>query len=208
MRDLAHGESGSIRSPVIRGHRRQQPIRDEPGAGRLSATKTGEPCFGACFFPARCGQLKVWSSPPCTSSLPTTNPNPNAVGGVKNEGFAIEDPRPVESSQDLRRGAHPDQSGIFPGDPGDAPCAAASTEHDDADGPLVAIIDEGTARKYWPDSDPLGRRDAIRTRDATKPWTTIVGVVKDIKSDGLDIAGIPHLYVSLDQDHRKRQRVE
>src|SRR5215467_1090133 len=36
-----------------------------------------------------------------TSALPSTNTNPNAVGGVANEGFAIED-RPVESSQDLR----------------------------------------------------------------------------------------------------------
>src|SRR6202035_1090891 len=35
-----------------------------------------------------------------TSALPTTNPNPNAVGGLANEGFAIED-KPVESSQDL-----------------------------------------------------------------------------------------------------------
>jgi putative ABC transport system permease protein len=36
-----------------------------------------------------------------TSSLPTTNSNPNAVGGLAIEGFAIED-RPVESSQGLR----------------------------------------------------------------------------------------------------------
>src|SRR5580765_7874952 len=36
-----------------------------------------------------------------TSALPTTNSNPNAVGGLAIEGFAIED-RPVESSQDLR----------------------------------------------------------------------------------------------------------
>src|SRR5712671_3441398 len=35
-----------------------------------------------------------------TSALPTTNSNPNAVGGLAIEGFAIED-RPVESSQDM-----------------------------------------------------------------------------------------------------------
>ncbi len=80
------------------------------------------------------------------------------------------------------------------------------TEHDDADGPLVAIIDESTALKYWPDSDPLGRRVRFG-RDATKPWTTIVGVVKDMKSDGLDIAGVPHIYVSLYQDNSKRLSV-
>src|SRR5277367_5877095 len=36
-----------------------------------------------------------------TSALPTTNTNPNAVGGLDNEGLVIED-RPVESLQDLR----------------------------------------------------------------------------------------------------------
>jgi len=36
-----------------------------------------------------------------TSALPSTNSNPNAVGGIANEGFAIED-RPVKSSLDLR----------------------------------------------------------------------------------------------------------
>ena len=37
-----------------------------------------------------------------TSSLPTTNPNPNAVGGLKNEGFAIEGRPDSNPGQDLR----------------------------------------------------------------------------------------------------------
>jgi len=39
------------------------------------------------------------------------------------------------------------------------------------------------------------------------PWTTIVGVVKDIKSDGLDINGVPHIYVSTYQDSSKELSV-
>src|SRR5258705_9269161 len=35
-----------------------------------------------------------------TSALPSTNTNPNAVGGIRHEGFPIED-RPVDSSQNL-----------------------------------------------------------------------------------------------------------
>jgi putative ABC transport system permease protein len=31
------------------------------------------------------------------------------------------------------------------------------------------------------------------------PWMTVVGVVKDIKHDGLDIDGVPHIYVSIYQ---------
>jgi predicted permease len=67
----------------------------------------------------------------------------------------------------------------------------------------VAIIDESTAHKYWPTRDPLGRRVRFR-RDPTKPWTTIVGIVQDIKSDGLDIDGVPHIYVSAYQDPSKQ----
>src|SRR5499427_4709100 len=140
-----------------------------------------------------------------TSALPSTNTNPNAVGGVTNEGFAIED-RPDESLQDLRAERiriSPDyfkvlQASLLRG--------RSFTEGDEDGKPLVAIIDESTAHKYWPTSDPLGRRVRFR-RDPTKPWTTIVGIVKDIKSDGLDIDGAPHIYVSTYQDSTKRLSV-
>jgi predicted permease len=137
-----------------------------------------------------------------TSALPTTNINPNAVGGLANESLAIED-RPVESSQDLhaeRIRISPDyfkllQATLLRG--------RSFTEGDEDGKPLVAIIDETTARKYWPDRDPLGRRVRIG-KDPTKPWTTVVGIVKDIKSDGLDIDGVPHIYVSTYQDPSKQ----
>jgi predicted permease len=62
----------------------------------------------------------------------------------------------------------------------------------------VAIIDQSTARRYWPDRDPVGRRIRMG-RDPTKPWMTVVGIIKDIKHDGLDIDGVPHIYVSIYQ---------
>jgi predicted permease len=140
-----------------------------------------------------------------TSALPTTNINPNAVGGLANESLAIED-RPVESSQDLhaeRIRISPDyfkvlQATLLRG--------RSFTEGDEDGKPLVAIIDESTARKYWPDRDPLGRRVRFG-KDPTKPWTTVVGIVKDIKSDGLDIDGVPHIYVSTYQDPSKQVNV-
>src|SRR5207249_2370114 len=70
------------------------------------------------------------------------------------------------------------------------------TEDDDTGKQPVAIVDEGTARTYWPDRDPIGRRLSMRsTRGAANPpWCTVVGVIKDIKSDGLDQSGVPHIY--------------
>src|ERR1700733_1455398 len=140
-----------------------------------------------------------------TSSLPATNSNPNAVGGLEIEGFAIED-RPLESSQDLRAERiriSPDyfkvlQSTLLRG--------RSFTEGDEDGKQLVAIIDESTARKYWPDRDPLGRRVRFG-KDPTEPWTTVVGIVKDIKNDGLDIDGVPHIYVSTYQDPSKQVSV-
>ncbi|HET7206182.1 MAG TPA: ABC transporter permease [Terriglobales bacterium] len=140
-----------------------------------------------------------------TSALPTTNSNPNAVGGLAIERFAIED-RPVESSQDLRAERiriSPDyfkvlQATLLRG--------RSFTEGDEDGKQPVAIIDESTARKYWPDRDPLGRQVRF-AKDATKPWVSVVGIIKDIKSDGLDIDGVPHIYVSSYQDPSKQVNV-
>jgi predicted permease len=140
-----------------------------------------------------------------TSVLPSTNSNPNAVGGITNEGFAIED-RPVESLQDLRAERIPISPDYFRVLQASLLRGRSFTESDEDGKPLVAIIDESTARKYWPTGDPLGRRVRFR-RDATKPWTTIVGIIRDIKSDGLDIDGAPHIYVSTYQDSNKRLSV-
>ncbi len=140
-----------------------------------------------------------------TSALPTTNTNPNAVGGVASEGFAIED-RPVESSQNLSAERIRISSDYFKVLQTTLLRGRSFTEADEDGKPLVAIIDESTARKYWPTSDPLGRRVRFG-RDRTKPWTSVVGVVKDIKSDGLDIDGVPHIYVSTYQDNSKRLSV-
>jgi predicted permease len=140
-----------------------------------------------------------------TSALPTTNTNPNAVGGVDIEGFAIED-RPVESSQHLSAERIRISSDYFKVLQTTLLRGRSFTEGDEDGKPLVAIVDESTARKYWPGQDPLGRRVRF-ARDATKPWATVVGIVKDIKSDGLDIDGVPHIYVSTYQDNGKELSV-
>jgi putative ABC transport system permease protein len=140
-----------------------------------------------------------------TSALPTTNSNPNAVSGVVNENFAIED-RPVESSQDLRAERIRISSDYFKVFQATLLRGRSFTEDDQDGKPLVAIIDESTARKYWPTGDPLGRHVRFG-KDPTKPWATVVGIIKDIKSDGLDIDGVPHIYVSVYQDPSKQVSV-
>ena len=51
----------------------------------------------------------------------------------------------------------------------------------------VAIINETMARQYWPGENPLNRRFKIGAPDNNeRPWTTIVGIVADVRQMGLD----------------------
>jgi len=140
-----------------------------------------------------------------TSNLPaadTINSDAAAYGATNHNSLAIED-RPTESSGDLSAEViriSPDYFRVI-----QTPLVEGRffTE-DDENGKLpVAIIDEATARRYWwPDHDPVGRRLRIRLRfgqNPVNPWSTVVGVVKNIKHDGLDVDGVPHLYVPLNQ---------
>ncbi len=67
---------------------------------------------------------------------------------------------------------------------------------DAVDTPRVAIIDQALARTYWPGRDPVGRRVTVNDDQNGQPvWRTIVAVVGDVKDDGLDGPGAPHVYV-------------
>jgi predicted permease len=59
---------------------------------------------------------------------------------------------------------------------------------DSADAPLVAVVDEILAKKYFPGQDPVGKRISIdydTAESAKTKWMTIVGVVGTVKRDRL-----------------------
>jgi hypothetical protein len=60
------------------------------------------------------------------------------------------------------------------------------SDGDRADSPPVAIVNETTARQYWPHEDPLGKRFKFGGSDDDGPWLTIVGVVGDTRRAGID----------------------
>ena len=60
------------------------------------------------------------------------------------------------------------------------------TEADGMGAPPVALINETMARTYWPGQDPVGRR--IRQGGPQRPWITIVGIVGDVRHNGLEVA--------------------
>jgi predicted permease len=67
------------------------------------------------------------------------------------------------------------------------------TEHDNAGSARVVLINETLARKFWSDENPVGKR--ITMKDWGPPLTgEIVGVVGDVKGNGLDTAVGPMIY--------------
>ena len=66
-------------------------------------------------------------------------------------------------------------------------------ESDETGKQEVALIDETTARRYWSGIDPVGRRLRLG-RNPSLPWITVVGIVTDMKQDGLDTDGVPHIF--------------
>jgi putative ABC transport system permease protein len=53
------------------------------------------------------------------------------------------------------------------------------TEQDTNKAPLVAVINEAMAKKFWPNQDPLGKR--FSTRSAAGPFIEVVGLTKQGK---------------------------
>jgi putative ABC transport system permease protein len=59
-------------------------------------------------------------------------------------------------------------------------------------GPAVALVDELTARRLWPNADPIGQRFRPVWM---KPWITVVGVVGTVKRDSLSSGGEVGVYM-------------
>jgi putative ABC transport system permease protein len=58
--------------------------------------------------------------------------------------------------------------------------------------PKVVIVNETEAERYWPNEDPIGKR--ILSNFEEVEWSTIIGVVGDVKHAGLDAAANPENY--------------
>jgi putative ABC transport system permease protein len=61
---------------------------------------------------------------------------------------------------------------------------------DTPDSSPVVIINETLARRIWPNEDPLGKRIKFGypedLDEESKPWREVVGVVNDVRMDGVD----------------------
>ena len=70
--------------------------------------------------------------------------------------------------------------------------------------PRVAVVDEETARRFWPGQDPIGRRISYDSRPGTEEpeWIQVVGVVGHARQEGLDDEPRPQVYLPYAQSAR------
>ncbi|HEV3410751.1 MAG TPA: ABC transporter permease [Chthoniobacterales bacterium] len=68
-------------------------------------------------------------------------------------------------------------------------------ESDGPDAPHVALISQSLARRYWPNEDPIGRQIQFGGMDGDLRLLNIIGVVGDVRDDGLDVDVSPTVYV-------------
>lgn len=59
------------------------------------------------------------------------------------------------------------------------------TEADNETAPGVVIVSQSVARTLWPGQDPVGKRISMEDEPKPKDWLTVVGVVEDVKQQGL-----------------------
>ncbi len=71
------------------------------------------------------------------------------------------------------------------------------TEQDTGNAPLVMLVSESLAARFWPNQDPIGKRIKLPWNPGreNEPWRTVVGVVRDVKQYGPDKPSAMALYL-------------
>ncbi|HYO91379.1 MAG TPA: ABC transporter permease, partial [Pyrinomonadaceae bacterium] len=158
----------------------------------LPGTKYGEDAQQAAFFDRsleRIQSLPGVESAGVTSNLPIS-------GNYDRVGFYAED-RPVASNSDapdieryMINGDYFRAMGIQLRE------GRSFSAADNADAQPVAVVNETTARNFWPNESAIGKR--VRT-DPESPWRTVIGVVGDVRHYNLETAPNMQLYLPYQQ---------
>ncbi|HKQ04035.1 MAG TPA: ABC transporter permease, partial [Blastocatellia bacterium] len=70
------------------------------------------------------------------------------------------------------------------------------TERDNESAAPVAVINETAARRLWPGEEPIGKHFTFDSPSAPDfRWTEVVGVIADVKHDGLNAESGMHAYL-------------
>jgi putative ABC transport system permease protein len=65
---------------------------------------------------------------------------------------------------------------------------------------MIVVINETMAKQYFNGQDPVGKRLQTGDPNPQSPWETVIGVVGDVKYQGLDATPQPTLYVPYNEN--------
>src|ERR1044071_2192457 len=74
------------------------------------------------------------------------------------------------------------------------------TEADTEKSPPVVLINEPMARRFWPNENPIGKRVKQGWPEQMNPWREVVGVVGDVKLQGVIEPTRLHIYLPISQN--------
>ena len=71
------------------------------------------------------------------------------------------------------------------------------SEADNENSPLVVLVSETAAQRWWPNQDSIGKHMRISgvSIEQSEMWRNVVGVVKDVKQAGLDAPHTMQVYI-------------
>ena len=178
---------------------RETPLGFDP-SGVLTAgmslprSQYDQPAQWNGFFSSLVERLRA---EPGVQSVAVALPLP-LMGGGLNFGFRIEgrpEPKGRRSGRRTTRRLTPDYFRLMR-----IPLLRGRlfTDADGADRPKVCIVSADFARLHFPGEDPIGRRLVFGGREPVS--REIVGVVANVKRDGLAVVSRPEMYVPFVQD--------
>src|SRR4051812_36789086 len=57
------------------------------------------------------------------------------------------------------------------------------SDQDTLDSTMTVVVSEKTAKHYWPNDDPIGKRLKAGSTTSEGPWRTVIGVVADVRQN-------------------------
>jgi len=73
------------------------------------------------------------------------------------------------------------------------------TDRDRTGAPKVLVLNENAARKLWPGQNPIGQHVLLPVWDTGQQDAKVIGVVGDVRYDGVDQPAQSDVYVSFRQ---------
>ena len=75
------------------------------------------------------------------------------------------------------------------------------TDQDAPGAPLVTIVGDAAARRFWPDQDPIGKQLVMNPGTGSGVVLQVVGVAQDVRYRALDFGSVPFVYLPLRQHY-------